>query len=379
VAARIAEIETTAQWMAGGEPSDLFVQCKGEVAEIHEIEPGKGTFTVLFPLCNIDLERDAFSSTWLLMIGGGTFALLDYQKSRLLDFSLPDWAYSFFPGPKFGIRETRQILGVDNREVIIGTIVKPTSGLTAEEVADLCYRAALAGVRFIKDDEKMMNPGYCPLGKRVKLVSEALKRAEDQTGNKVIYAPHITTGPQHIQENAYIALENGATALMLNIFAAGFGSLEILARDRNVCVPLYAHCGGKEAMGRAEGQGVSPNVIAKYARLMGGCYFRSGIVGGYLVGDVADSKRINEALAGPIPGIKDAVPALSGGLGPKNIGENIATFGLDVLYLAGSGVFSHPMGAQAGVEAMKQAAQAHLAGIELSEYAKDHPELAVAL
>ncbi len=379
VAERVAEIETTANWMARTPPTPLFLECKGEVAEVNEVAPGKGTFTVYFPLRNMDLEHDAFSSTWLSMIGGGTFALVDYAKSRLLDFSLPAWAYRYFPGPRFGMEDNRRLLGVRNDEPIIGTIVKPTSGLTPEEVADMCYNVALAGVRFIKDDEKMMNPAYCPLGRRVRLVTEALKRAEEQTGQKVIYAPHITAGPERIRQNAYTALENGANALMLNIFAAGFGSLEILARDPNINVPLYAHCGGKEALGRAEGQGVAPNVIAKYARLMGGCYFRSGIVGSYLVGSVEESREINRALSGPIPGIKDAVPALSGGLGPKNIGATIAAFGLDVFYLAGSGIFSHPMGMRAGVEAMKQAARAQLAGIPPADYARDHAELAAAL
>ena len=379
VAERVAEIETTANWMAQTPPSELFLQCKGEVAEVNEVAPGKGTFTILFPLCNMDLERDAFASLWLSMVGGGTFALVDYEKSRLLDFSLPDWAYRYFPGPKFGIQGTRRLLGMKEKELIIGTIVKPTSGLTPEEVAEMCYQAALAGVRFIKDDEKMMNPSYCPLAKRVKLVVERLKRAEEATGQKVLYAPHITTGPDHIKENAYIALENGANALMLNFFAAGFGSLEMLARDPNINVPIYAHCGGKEALGRAEGQGVAPNVVAKFARLMGGDYFRSGIVGSYLVGSLEESKAINRALAGDIPGIRDAVPAHSGGLGPRNIGENIAIFGLDVLYLAGSGIFSHPMGTRAGVEALAQAAEAQRLGIGLDDYARDHPELAAAL
>jgi len=379
VARTIAELETTGKWLGKGQPGELFLESKGEVYKVQETAPGKGIISVLFPLSNLDLEHAAFASVWLLLIGGATFALVDYEKSRLLDFSLPAWAYKHFRGPKFGIKGTRKLLEMREGELIVGTIVKPTSGLTPEQVAEMCRDAALGGVRFIKDDEKMMNPTYCPLARRVKLVVEGLKQAEDVTGQKLLYAPHITAGPERIKENAYIALENGATALMLNFFAAGFGSLEMLARDPNINVPLYAHCGGREALGRAEGQGVAPNVVAKFARLAGGDYFRSGILGSYLVGTREEYALLNETLRVDLPGIVDAVPILSGGLNPRNLGENLAAFGTEIIVLAGTGIFSHPMGTRGGVEAMKQAAEAHRLGIPPAEYARTHPELAAAL
>jgi ribulose 1,5-bisphosphate carboxylase large subunit-like protein len=379
VAKTVAEIETTGKWLGNEPAGELFRQCQGEVAKVSETAPGVGTVSILFPLRNLDLEHAAFSSLWLLMIGGGTFALQDYEKSRLIDFSLPDSAYRHFPGPQHGIAGTRRLLRMGEAEPILGTIVKPTSGLTAEQVAEMCTAAAMAGVRFIKDDEKMMNPAYCPLAQRVRLVAEGLKRAEAETGQTVIYAPHITAGPERICENARIALDNGASGLMLNFFAAGFGSLEMLARDEQIKVPLYAHCGGKEAMGRAAGQGIAPNVVAKFARLMGGDYFRTGILDSYLVGTVEESEQINQSLRKPLAGIRDAVPALSGGLSPRNLGANLAAFGTEVMVLAGTGIFSHPMGARGGVEAMKQATQAHLLGISPGEYARDHPELAAVL
>src|SRR5690606_36876754 len=177
---------------------------------------------------NLNLEDGAFPGLWLTMIGGGTHALLAYEKSRLMDFKLPDAVLRAFPGPGFGPAGIRQVLGAEPDELLIGTIVKPTAGLTPDEVADICYEAARGGVRFIKDDEKMLNPAYCPLGERVRKVSEALKRAEDETGQSVLYAAHITANPDRLLQNAEIALENGATALMVNFFASGFNSLELL-------------------------------------------------------------------------------------------------------------------------------------------------------
>ena len=379
VARGICELETTGAWFGDRPPTELFLRSKGQVHKVREIDPGQGYVSLLFPVDNLNLETAAFASVWLEMIGGATFALLAYRKSRLVDFSLPDWCHRYFPGPGFGMNGTRSLLGMEDGVPIIGTIVKPTSGLTPEEVAEMCEDAATAGVRFIKDDEKMMSPAYCPLDRRVRLVAQGLKRAEDATGQRVLYAPHITAGPDRIRENAHVALQNGASALMLNFFAAGFGSLELLRRDLGVDVPIYGHCGGREAFGRAEGQGVAPNVVAKLARLMGVDYFRSGIVDSYLVGTMDENLLINETLRAPLSGMLDTVPVLSGGLKPANLGRNLSVFGSDVIALAGSGIFSHPMGSKAGVQAMKQAADAFRAGIAVEEYARDHPELAAAI
>ena len=284
VAETIADIESTGQWLGTGTPTDLYRRCRAEVGEIREAAPGKGEIDILFPTINLNLAEAAFPSLWLTMIGGGTHALVAYEKSRLMDFKLPPAVLKYFPGPAFGPEGTRKLLGASPDELLLGTIIKPTAGLTPAEVADICYQAAAGGLRFIKDDEKMLNTAYCPLKERVQAVNEALKRAEDETGKYVIYAPHITTSPEHLLDNAHIALENGARGLMINFFAAGFNSLETLRRQVSPSVPIYAHCGGKEAFGRAPGQGVDPVAVARFVRLLGGDYFRVSTVGGYLVG-----------------------------------------------------------------------------------------------
>jgi ribulose 1,5-bisphosphate carboxylase large subunit-like protein len=343
VARDVITLETTGGWGGPGEPPPLFAACTGEVVAVNETAPGCGTVQVSFPLLNFNLEESGFASLWLSLVGGGTHALLAYRKSRLVDFSLPDVALSHFPGPQFGIEGTRRLLDLPPGTPVIGTIVKPTCGLTPDDVADLLYRMAAGGVRFIKDDEKMLNPAYCPLRERVQKVAAALRRAEDQTGQRVLYAPHITTGPQNLERFAEIALEAGANALMVNFFAAGFQSLEVLAR--NFGVPIYAHCGGKEAFGREPGQGVAPEVVAKFARLLGGDYFRTGVIGGYLVGGSREElDSLTTALTQEMPGLRPMAPVLSGGLKPDNLAENLRAFGCDVLALAGTGLTRHPKG-----------------------------------
>jgi len=378
VAETIADIESTGQWLGTGQPTELFKRCRAVVGEVREEAPGRGEIDILFPLVNLNLEEAAFPGIWLTMIGGGTHALVAYEKSRLIDFRLPPQALKYFPGPGYGPEGTRQWLGLGPDDLIIGTIVKPTSGLTPAEVADICYQAALGGVRFIKDDEKMLNPAYCPLAERVRAVMQALKRAEDKTGQRVLYAPHITTTPEHLLDNAHIALENGAPGLMVNFFAAGFNSLETLRRQFGV--PIYAHCGGKEAFGRAPGQGVDPQAVVRFARLLGGDYFRVSTVGGYLVGGKPEEvKALARVMSEPMDGIKPMMAAVSGGLNPRTLVPNLEIFGTNAMMLAGTGITLHPMGVNAGTTALRQAADAWRAGISLDEYAKTHPELAAML
>jgi ribulose 1,5-bisphosphate carboxylase large subunit-like protein len=380
VAETIADVESTGGWLGTGQPTELYLKCRAHVADVREVAPGKGEVDILFPLINLDLDEAAFVGLWLTMIGGGTHAMTIYDKSRLLDFRLPPAALRYFPGPAFGPEGTRAWLGAAPGELLIGTIMKPTAGLTPAEVADICYQAAVGGVRFIKDDEKMLNPAYCPLRERVRAVSKALKRAEDETGQRVLYAPHITTRPERLLDNAHVALENGATALMVNFFAAGFNSLLTLREQIKPPVPIYAHCGGKEAFGRATGQGVDPVVVARFARLLGGDYFRVSTLGGYLVGSRPEEVRALAAvMSEPMPGIKPMMPAVSGGLNPRTLGPNLAVFGTDALMLAGTGVTQHPLGIKAGTAAMRQAAEAFRAGVPLTEYARDHEELRAVL
>jgi ribulose-bisphosphate carboxylase large chain len=360
VAEDLVVLETTAKWVAPGEPTARYRQCTGEVLEVRPTGPGRGTISLLYPIENMDIETSAFPDLWLSMIGGPTFALASYEKSRLIDFSIPPAMTAQFPGPAFGIAGTRRLMGLENGELLIGTIVKPTAGLTPEEVADFAYQAALGGISFIKDDEKMMNPPYCPLGRRVKLVSESLKRAEDRTGRKVLYAAHISTTPDRIVQRALEAIENGATALMVNFYAAGFASLEILRRRPEINVPIYAHCGGREAMGRAEGQGISPSVIVKMVRLLGGDYFRAGMFESYLVDTPDDIRGMHEAAVGDWTSLTPILPAVSGGLNPKTIGANVRNLGRDNLFLAGTGILTHRDGPKAGVEELRAAADESL-------------------
>ena len=362
-AIKIAEEETTGRWIGGGAPTQVFNQARADVCRIEKYGDGEGVIHVLSPLGNLDMDSDLFYQIAMLSVGGPILEFVYYESVAYLDFQLPKKALAKFPGPKFGVAGTRKLIGLDAGEPLMGTIIKPCCGLTPKEAAEKCYQAALGGAVLIKDDEKMMGPQYCPFEKKVRLVSEALRKAEQETGKKVVYAPHLTARPDRIKEMAMRAIEYGATGVMFNaILANNLGTVEILAEDPEVNVPIYVHSGGRSALSTGPRR-IDDVVTAKLTRLCGGDYFQIGVMGQLNVHvasrDPGLLLRLDEVFKEPLDGIKDTVPVTAGGLGAANLGKNIAAFGPDFAPLAGSNVLDHPMGPKSGSIAMYQAAEAY--------------------
>ncbi|MFX5692937.1 RuBisCO large subunit C-terminal-like domain-containing protein, partial [Acinetobacter baumannii] len=95
------------------------------------------------------------------------------------DFDLPDDYARSFPGPRFGIAGTRAKAGVAAGPVV-GTIIKPSIGMTPAETAELVDKVCAASIDFIKDDELIANPPYAPFAERVKAVMPVIDRHADR-------------------------------------------------------------------------------------------------------------------------------------------------------------------------------------------------------
>ncbi len=379
IAEKMAWEETIGGQMDFDEMSDLLKSCTGRVYSVDEFKKGKGIVKILLPIKNMDYKNAPFAHIWMFIAGGAAFELTAYKKIRLLDIQPPLEVMKYFSGPMLGIKDFRKYLGVDDNTLLLGAIVKPCCGLTEKEVADFIYDSAMAGVHLIKDDEKMNNVEYCQLAKRTKLVHEKLNQVKESTGMKPLYVTNITTRPDKILDNARIARDNGAEGLMLNMFASGLDSIALLREAPDLHLPIYIHSGTTAAMCRVDGQGIELNVFAKFARYLGGDFFRTHVVGGYCVGTQEQADLANKGLQEIIPGIKESIPALSGGLRAGYMPANIKNAGLDVVYMAGSSYAGHPMGTKAGVKAFVQAAEAYHLGTRIEKYAETHPELKAAI
>ncbi|HOL54486.1 MAG TPA: RuBisCO large subunit C-terminal-like domain-containing protein [bacterium] len=381
VAQDIARDETTGPWVGQGEPTQLFIRSQADVDRIERYGEKEGVIYIRTPLSNISSETDPLYQFIMLAVGGPVLEFVYYQEVALLDFSFPRNFLERFPGPKFGINGVRKLLNLKDGEPIIGTIVKPCAGLTPREVAEKCYQSALGGVMFIKDDEKMLGPDYCPLEEKVKLVSQALKRAEEETGRKCLYAPHIVARADKIKDVAKRAIEWGATALMFNaVLGHTYEALSILAEDKEIDVPLYAHSGGRSGLSTGPRR-IDDTVIAKLLRYSGADFFQHGVFGmkEMHVASLDDGLLHNLVrVMREDVGVRDTIPVAAGGLGVTNAGINLKEhkderFGYSVALLAGSNILKHPDGPKAGATAMHQAVQAYYEkGITEKEQLKEY-------
>jgi len=205
-------LEHAAAVIAGEQSSGTFVSVPGETSELKErfgaqvvrIDaldsvsapslPGskaprsnagrivyqRGRIVIAFPLHNFGPSLPSLLGT----VAGNLYELQELSGIRLEDLELPQAFAQRYPGPGFGIDGTRKLAQVSGRP-LIGTIVKPSIGLSTEALCKLVRDLASAGLDFIKDDELQADPPYAPLAQRIAAVMREIERVADATGMTV--------------------------------------------------------------------------------------------------------------------------------------------------------------------------------------------------
>ena len=138
------------------------------------------------------------------------------------------------------------------------------------------------------------------------------------------------------------------------------------------------------AYARNPNHGMSMRCLAKLCRMCGTDQLHIGAMLGKMEGSVDDVMQIHRDINGDgerkqWSRIKPVFSVCSGGLSPLQIPGLYKIIGDDAVYQCGGGVHGHPGGTRAGAKALVQSLQAAKNGVSLEEYARYHPELAMAL
>ncbi|RLE13521.1 hypothetical protein DRI96_02840 [Candidatus Aerophobetes bacterium] len=342
--------------------------------------------TISTPLEFFDTAKNAVSLAQLMMATQSEpFNGFSDFTARIVDYKFPPEFKNKFIGQIWPHKRIRKYLGIDEKEPIIGTIVKP-KWLPADLFAKSVTEAAISGALFVKSDENL-HLTKKDLAKYVTLTCRMLEKngfdlsASPKSGKKrILFAPHITANPFDILEYAKIAVDSGANALM---FSPHFsGDFEVIRKiyemgDRYK-VPIYAHTAG---MNRYCGDpnysfGEDPRVVYLLAALEGVAFMQLPALRGYIRPTDIEKKSIIKRLRQEgLEGNSGMTLVIAGGLGAHNIGYNIKIFGAEgKMFLAGTSVYHHPDGIKAGIDAIKLAVKAARDGIvevsELKKYAK---------
>ncbi|WEG11744.1 ribulose-bisphosphate carboxylase large subunit family protein [Pullulanibacillus sp. KACC 23026] len=375
-----------------GESQDLVKTHGARIINIKQLEPVKqpslpggktpqkhdglyrrGEITVSFPLHNFGPSIPNLLAT----VAGNLFELQELTGIRLLDLNLPDEFMNVYQGPKFGIEGTRSILNVYDRP-IIGTIVKPSVGLSMDELKKLVFDLAVAGLDFIKDDELNANPPYAPLKVKVPAVMEAIEAAADQTGRKIMYAFNITGDIDELKQNHDLVVKSGGTCVMVSINSVGLAGLAHLNKFSEV--PIHGHRNQWGMYTRSPFLGMDFTAYQKLCRLAGADHLHvNGLNGKFYESNKSVINSIKSCLE-PLLGGNQTMPVISNGQWAGTVQEtfnNIKTN--DVMHLAGGGILGHPDGPSAGFESMKLAWEAAKHGVDFHEFANDHPSLKRAI
>jgi len=395
-----------AEVMAGEQSSGTFIQVAGETAELKEAHgarveeireldsvqspslPGAGRpkgagiwrraeVELSWPLENMGPSLPNLVAT----VAGNLFELKPFSGLRLLDVTLPEEFLGRYAGPQFGVAGTRRLAGVPSKP-LVGTIIKPSVGLSPEATAAMAHALAEGGIDFIKDDELQADGPHCSFALRSAAVLDVLKRHADRTGRMVLYACNITGDMDEMLERQEQLAAAGGTCAMVSLNSAGLPAVAAL-RKRSA-VAIHGHRNGWGIYGRSPAIGMSYIAYQKFYRLAGVDHLHvNGLSNKFCEDDASVIASARECLTPmfEVPGRGcEIMPVFSSGQSVKQAAGTWAALGsTDLIFACGGGIMGHPGGIGAGVRAIHQAWDAALAGIPIEQAAQGHRELREAL
>ncbi len=372
---------------------------RGVDALVYDIEESQQLMKIAYPIELFDrniIDGRAMVVSFLTLAVGNNQGMGDVEYAKLHDFFLPPQFLRLFDGPATTLADLWRVLGrpVTNGGFIVGTIIKPKLGLRPQPFAEAAYQFWLGG-DFIKNDEPQGNQVFAPYKETIRLVADAMRRAQDETGEAKLFSANITADDHHemVARGEYV-LETFAenadhVALLVDGYAAGPTAVTT-ARRTFPGQFLHYHRAGHGAVTSPQAKrGYTALVLSKMARLLGA----SGIHVGTMSFGKMESERADRDIAymierdsadGPYYhqewlGMNPTAPIVSGGMNAVRIPGFFSNLGHSNLILtAGGGAYGHLDGPAAGARAMRQAEQCWRQNADPLEFAKDHHEFARA-
>jgi len=324
----------------------------------------------------------------LSSVGGNIYGMKAVKGLMWEDLKIPEKMLKSFKGPKYGIEGLRKIMKIPKRP-FLGTIIKPKVGLDEKEHAKVAYESWIGGCDIVKDDENLTSQNFNHFKKRFLLTIKACKEAEKKTGEKKAYLINCTAESEEMKRRIKFVEENGGNYIMLDILTLGWSALQT-ARNYTK-LPIHAHRAGHAMYDRNPNHGMSMEVIAELARMVGVDTLHIGTIYGKMTGSKKEVMHIEKEMETQFTpqtkkyleqkwyNIKSVLGVASGGVYPGIVPKMIKAMGNNIVLQAGGGVHWNPRGTKYGAMGMRQAIDAVMKKIPLKEYAKTHRELKEAL
>jgi ribulose-bisphosphate carboxylase large chain len=372
---------------------------KGVDALVYFIDEATDEMRIAYPMDLFDrniTDGRMMMVSFLTLAIGNNQGMGDIEHAKMYDFYVPPRAIQLFDGPSVDISDLWRILGRPLKDggYIAGTIIKPKLGLRPEPFAKAAYQFWLGG-DFIKNDEPQGNQVFCPSKKVIPLVVDAMKRAQDETGEAKLFSANITADDHYemLARGEYILEQFGEfadhVAFLVDGYVGGPGMVTTARRNFPKQYLHYHRAGHGAVTSPSAKRGYTAYVLAKMSRLQGASGIHVGTMGyGKMEGD-KDDRAIayiieRDSYTGPAYhqewyGMKPTTPIISGGMNAlrlpgffKNLGHG------NVINTAGGGAYGHIDSPGAGAISLRQAYECWKAGADPIQWAKDHKEFARA-
>ncbi len=256
-----------------------------------------------------------------------------------------------FPGPRRGLNGLRELLGAKDRPLCF-TALKPL-GLPPESLAEEAYRCALGGIDLIKDDHGLMNQSYAEYRTRVRLVSEAVKKANAETGGHTVYVPNVSGAFSSMLDRISFAEEVGAGGIMFAPGLVGFDMLYYASRHTDLVVvghPAFIGC----YIDRGRGGIDVECLIGQLPRLAGADIMVFPNFGGRFSFSEEQCRGIQRMALEDLGAVRPMAVSPAGGMKVERIDEMRKFYGNDVCLLIGGSLFTSPGGLTENCKAFRE-------------------------
>ena len=392
--------QVAAAVLAGEQSSGTFVAVPGETAELKEqfaarVESVENLETVTTPaipgatspngqyhraLVKVSWSIDNFGYNLPVLVStlqGNLYEIRQFTGLKLLDIQFPESYGTHFKGPEFGIEGCRKLTAVLDRP-LIGTIIKPSIGLSPEQTANMVQTLANAGIDFVKDDELLSASANSSFEARLSAVMQVINEHADKTGKKIMYAFNISGELDEMQSRYDAILKAGGTAAMISLNSVGLAATQKIISKGGLAI--HGHRNGWGMLNRHPLLGIDFKAYQKIWRLIGVDQLHvNGIDNKFWESDDSVVQSIEACLA---PLFDQALPmpvVSSGQWGGQAMETYRRTKTTNLLYMAGGGIMAHPMGPAAGVLALQQAWQAAVDGWTIEQAANEFPEFGASV
>jgi len=294
----------------------------GQIVELEPLDMGKYRLQVSY---SWDITSNNIPQFMNVLYGNISMK----PNIKVMDF-IGD--HPMFPGPSYGISGLRKMFR-EPVQPLLCSAIKPL-GTDVQTFADMAYDMALGGIHIVKDDHGLNNQSFCPFEERVQKVSEAVQKANSETGGNCMYMPNFGPPIEDYEYHLDVLKKNKIKGILVSPFLVGLDRLRFLAEHEDFVIMAHPSFSGGYQMHATHGFR-SGFLLGKLFRLLGADASIYCNIGGRFSFDLATCRDINEELRSTHARIRTAFPVPAGGMTLSNIGQMKQFYGKDLIFLVG--------------------------------------------